>query len=433
MKVAAIVPAKGNSERVENKNTRNFNGEPLFVFTVRKLLKCSYIDEVYVDSEDEGILRWAVQVGARVLRRDSSLASNKTDGNQLFLNEVAEIEADIYIQHLCTSPFITEKTIREAVALLQTPETPYDSVVLGEKSKRYAWQDGAPLYDIDQIPNSVDLPDSIAEAMGLYVITREAALKMRRRIGERPMMLYGSPTELIDVNTEDDLLLAQKVATGMLSEEESRLRMIGRFLSSPVLSDVLDELGIDGVLSPEYSANIPGAKFLGRARPLHIRAVTPEDEEGSIYKALESYKSVVTNDVIIVKNDLPHLAYFGDLNMSLSIRSGAVGAVIAGMTRDNKATAQAGFPVFAKGQYCKDIKNQGAVASMNQPIEIDGITINPSDLVFADVDGIVCIPRTQEDTILRLALEVLASEKSILSDICQDVEVSCLVEQYGFF
>ena len=432
MKTVAFIPAKGSSSRVTNKNTRMFNGEPFFLFTVRKLLKCDFIDEVYVDSEDEAILDRAALAGAKPLRRDPSLATNKTDGHELFFNEARQVEADIYIQHLCTSPFIKEATIRRAVTTLQEhPE--FDSVVLGAKDKRYRWANNRPAYDLKRIPNSVDLPDDIAEAMALYVVRRHAAFATRRRIGDTPCMIFGDPMELIDVNTEEDLALATVVGAGLLAEEEKRLRVIGRFLSSPLVSDIADELGLRCVLAPEYAPNISGAKIFGRARTLHIREAKENDPADSIYEALKSYAHVVSNDVIVVRNERPDLAYFGDLNMSLAIRSGAVGAIIGGVTRDTRSTANSAFPVFAKGRYCRDIKGKGAVQSINQAIELDGILIHPNDLIFADEDGIVVIPRSHETKILRLALEKMSSERIIVADVCKDVQVESLVQKYGFF
>ena len=431
-KIVAFVPVKGTSERVPNKNMRAFNGEPFFVFTLRKLLRCPFIDQVVLDSDSEEILDLGRRLGAQVLKRDPSLSSNQTDGNQLLVNQVRHFEADIYVQHLCTSPFVKEETIQRAVELLSL-EQAFDSVVLGKRDKYYHWSQGQPVYDMERIPNSVTLPDTDTEAMALYVIRRDAVLKTRRRIGDSPAMIFGDPVELIDVNNEADLDLARIVAAGILAEEGKRLRLLASLLSSPVLSDILDEMGLQGVLPPRYMPNVPGAKIFGRARPLHIRQIREGDPPDSIYEALKQYSVVVGNDIIVVQNDRPDLAYFGELNMSLAIRAGATGALIAGVTRDNEATRRAGFPVFSHGNYCKDIKLEGAVASINQPVTLDGIRVNPSDLIFGDEDGVLVVPRQHERRVLARALEVLRSERRIISDVCNDADVQQLVDKHGFF
>tara|TARA_R110002074_G_scaffold330709_1_gene501191 strand:- start:1808 stop:3106 length:1299 start_codon:yes stop_codon:yes gene_type:complete len=432
MKVVAFLPAKGSSSRVHNKNTRIFNGEPFFAFTLKKLLQCDFIDEVYIDSEDEGILSVGKRLGAKVMRRDAKLASNATDGNRLFMNEVMQVEADIYIQALCTSPFVKIETIRTAVETLKS-NAAYDSVVLGRNDKFYEWINGSPSYDIQNIPNSVDMAERHIEAMSLYVIRADAARRTQRRIGDRPKMIFGDSTELIDVNTPEEFFLAEKVAAGILAEENRRLKLLGIFLSSPVLSDICDEFGIHSVLSRQFACNLPHQRVIGRARTLEIRPTREGESETGIYDALQSYKLVASNDIMVIKNQLPEYAYFGELNMSLAVRSGAVAALIDGVTRDSAATMRANFPVFSKGTYCKDIKGRGTLQSMNEPVEIDGVRIDPSSLIFADQDGVVVIPPAYESRILRRAVDVLVTEKNILADICSDVEIDSLVERNGFF
>lgn len=432
MKIVCFVPAKGSSERIKNKNLRSFNGEPLFLFTLRKLLRCKIIDEVYIDSDADEILKLGQNAGAIPLKRASSLANNKTDGNSLFYNQIKQVEADIYVQHLCTSPFVKEETIEKAIRLLiKSPEN--DSLFLCKKEKIYQWNNGKPNYDINRIPNSIDLDETISEAMSLYAVKSNSAKKYKRRIGDSPIQVFASPIELIDINNEADLELAKVVAAGILSKEEKNLKLLGKYLTSSLLSDILDEFDVQSVLPNCYESNFSGAKLFGRARTLHIRKSKKSDSENSIYEALDHYKEVVSNDIIVVRNDLPNFAYFGELNTTLALRSGASGALIGGVTRDSKETAKAHFPVFSKGSYCVDIKGRGAIESMNKSIKLDGIEINPSDLVFADVDGIVIIPRKIETEVIKAAIHKLKTEKNIIGDIFNEIDVNQLVKKHGFF
>jgi CMP-N-acetylneuraminic acid synthetase/regulator of RNase E activity RraA len=432
MKVVAIVPAKSSSERVPNKNTRPFNGEPLFIYTVRKLLGCDFIDEVYVDSDCAEILKQAVSVGARPMKRDPRLATNNTDGHELFLNEVQHIDADIYIQHLCTSPFVRTETIQSGVDLLRQNRQ-HDSVVLCRSEKCYRWKDGAPAYSMDRIPNSIDLPPEISEAMSLYIVRRDAALKLQRRIGETPHVIYGNPTELIDVNTQEDIELAELVVRGIAASERSRFRILSNILTTAIVSDVCDSFGLNCLIPKRLSPNFPNAKMIGRARTLHLRPISPTDSKNAIYDALHSYAHVFENDVIVVQNDCEDLAYFGELNMNLAIRSGAVGAVIGGMTRDSSATTSMSFPTFSTGFSAKDIKTKGAVASINEPVTLFGTKVFPSDVVFADYEGVIILPYWKADAILKESLKIASKEKNILHDIANGSLVRELLGDHGAF
>ena len=134
MKVVAFLPAKGTSERIESKNLKLLNGKPLFFHTLEKLCACDFIDEVYLDSESDEILNYAPYLRYIPMKRDPQLATNKTDGHKMFYNEVRQVEADIYIQILGTSPFISPQTIKKGIDILVNNDE-YDSVVLMKKEK----------------------------------------------------------------------------------------------------------------------------------------------------------------------------------------------------------------------------------------------------------------------------------------------------------
>ena len=408
------------------------DGEPLFLRSLKKLLSIASIHEVYLDTESPEIIELAAEVKCNILRRDPALASNQTDGNKLFLNEVMHTDADIYVQLLATSPFIQPATIEKAIRILQTnPE--YDSVVAVRKEKQYVWKNNKPTYDIQHIPNSVDLPDTVIESMGLYVMRREAALRLKRRIGENPYLLEIGPLEAVDVNWPADFELANLIAVGLREKERRTFQNLKNLLSSALLSDVLDDLNIEGVLSSRFQINIPNAKILGRAKTLQIDVCPDDDDYRKIYDSLHLYDHVVSNDVIVVANRAPDFAFFGELNANLAIRSGAVGAIIDGVTRDTKETTEMGFPVFSKGNYCKDTRKRGIVTSKNKTVVIDGISIHKDDLIFGDKDGIIVIPRRVEQKVINQALQRLTTEKLILIDIARGAATNELINKYGMF
>jgi regulator of RNase E activity RraA/CMP-N-acetylneuraminic acid synthetase len=431
MKVVAFLPVKGTSERIENKNTRLLDGKPLFLHTLEKLVDCDFIDEVYLDSESEAIFELASEVACRKLRRDPALASNRTDGHELFFNEVRQVEADIYIQILATSPFIEAATIRAGVEALRGPGG-HDSAVLVRKDKLYQWTGGEPAYGRGRIPNSVDLPDTVIETMGLYMVTRDAALRLMQRFGEHPFLLEAKPIESVDVNFPDDFDLANFIAAGKREKEGQLLKNIRGYLTSSILSDILDGHGVSGVVQ-NLRCSIPGAKILGRAKTLKLRRLEEGEDYRGIYTALDSYRTIIPNDIIVVENQAPEYAYFGELNANLAIRSGAAGVIVGGMTRDTKEVRDLGLPVFALGSSCKDVRKRATIESVNRRIDLLGVGVAPGDLVFADGDGVVVIPRRIETQVLGAALRVLEKEKNILVNITVGADPAELVRRFGEF
>ncbi|MEI6160470.1 MAG: NTP transferase domain-containing protein, partial [Roseococcus sp.] len=175
MRVIGFVPVKGSSERIKSKNMQILDGEYLFRRKLRQLLESGVFDEVWLDTESDEIAALAADLPVKLMRRDPAPASNATDGHELFANECRHVPGgDIYVQALCTAPFVDAKTLKRAIAALHAaPEA--DSLVAVTLEKHYEWSEGEPLYGRGRIPNSVDLPVRTIEAMSLYMMRATSA------------------------------------------------------------------------------------------------------------------------------------------------------------------------------------------------------------------------------------------------------------------
>jgi len=431
MKVVAFLPAKGTSNRIESKNMKLLDGKPLFHYTLEKLNECDFIDEVYLDSESDDIFESASEIDYIKMQRDPQYANNKTDGHLLFYNETRQVDADIYIQILCTSPFIDKSTIQKGVEILKN-STEYDSVVLIRKDKQYLWDKNGPKYDRNHIPNSVDLEDTIIETMGLYITNKKVALEDKKRIGERPYLLEANPIEAVDVNYPEDFELAEYIMAGIREKEREKFRNLSSVLSSPMLSDIMDDLGLDGFISG-LKLNTENKKVMGRAKTLKLRALREGEDFRGIYDALQSYKTIVPNDIIVVENEVSDYAYFGNLNANLAIRQGAAATIVGGMTRDITEVTKMDYPVFAAGYIARDVRKRATTESINKEIQLKGIKIKPGDLIFGDSEGVIVIPRAYEETVISKALEVIGTESKIVSDILLGKDTSEIVDNHGNF
>lgn len=432
IKIAAFLPAKGTSERIQSKNTRLLFGKPLFLHTLEKLCKCDFIDEVYLDSESDYILDYAKGVLDYIpLKRDPKLANNKTDGHQMFYNEVIQADADIYIQILGTSPFIKPETIKRGVDFLIENED-YDSAVLVRKEKQYLWNGSQPSYDKNHVPNSIDLPDTITESMGLYIVRKETALTEKKRYGNNCYLLEAEPIETLDINFPAEFELAEYVTAGMKMKEMSRLRTLANFINSSVLSDIMFDYGVKAAITGLMS-NLPEKKVFGRANTLKIRRLKDGEDYRGIYKGLDTYEKVIPGDFIIVDNEVQDFAYFGELNANLAVRSGAVATLVNGVTRDIREVTKLDYPVYSKGYCCADVKGNATVESHNCKLEIQGVEIYPGDLIFADINGIVVIPQRLEEKVLAKAVQVVTTEKNILGRILNFENAAEIYEKEGEF
>lgn len=436
MKIVAFVPAKGTSERVPQKNLAILDGEHLFKRKLRQALDCPAISEVCLDTECETIAACAADLPVSRLKRPVRLASNAADGHAMFGWECSQRpDADIWVQALCTAPFVTASTMARAIdALIANPDA--DSLVGISRTRQYRWHDGRPAYGTGPIPNSVDLPETVIESMSLYMVRRSASGELPiRRFGTRPVLFDLDPVEQIDVNTPADLALAETLASGQRASEVTRFRAIAPHFSSSVLADIGKDLGLPCVL-PRTIAPTTGGQIMGRARTLEIAGLGPDDPKDAwkgIYGALQTYDFVRSGDVIMVANEVPERAYFGDLNANLAIRSGAVGAVIDGVTRDTADVRALGFPVYARASHCNDIKFEGTMRAMNCPVTMGGIPVSNNDVVFADEDGVVVIPQAHWPKVEAMAWDVIENEARIRLCAARGHAVHEILARHGSF
>ena len=434
MKVIAVIPVKSQSTRVKYKNTKLLTDRPLFIHTLEKLLEIDEIDEVWIDTDKKYIIDLALDYNCKNFKyfiRDEKYSNNNTCGNKLLENEINNISSDIYLQILCTSPFLKKNSIKKCINLLKSEK--YESVITVSKEKIYKWNNNIPCYNINKIPNSVDLNDTIKESMSLYGITREEFLKTKRRIGINPYLLEIDLEESIDINNLNDFKLANKISKNNYLDECHLLNLLKINLNSCILSDILNDMGYSNNILSNFRLNILNKKLFGRVRPIQIRELKKEEDPNDIYKCLDSYNSISPYNIIFVNNKVKNKAYFGDLNATISLSKHAQGTIVNGITRDICRTVNLDYPVFFKDNNCSDVKKYGTLDYYDKPINVDGIVIYVNNLIFADIDGIVIIPKHLENKVLQKCREIILNESNIASSIIIGKTTNEIINNYGFF
>lgn len=433
MKTIAVIPVKSTSSRIISKNIKLLGNMPLFLHTLDKLLKITELDEVWIDTDEIEIINIANDYGFKNFKyfiRDKKFANNNTDGNFLLENEINNIDSDIYLQILCTSPFTSIDSIIKCIAILKSKT--HNSVVGCFKEKFYLWNNNEPLYNKFKIPNSNTLNDTIVENMSLYGITKEEFERTNMRIGEKPYLLYLEGEEIIDINYEKDFLFANKIALYNKIEEQNNFDLLKVKLNSCILSDLLSDLGYNNNILKNFKTN-KNLKMFGRVKPIQIRQLNKDENINDIYKCLNSYSSVCYGDIIFVNNMIDKKAYFGDLNATISISKKAQGTIINGYTRDIDRINELNYHILYKNNTCDDVKGIGTLDYYNKPIIVDDVKLFVNNLIFADVDGIVIIPKEIENIIIDKCKKIIMNETNISNSIVCGLKIDDILNQYGTF
>lgn len=107
---------------------------------------------------------------------------------------------------------------------------------------------------------------------------------------------------------------------------------------------------------------------------------------------------------------------------------GLAGVVIDGSCRDAEDIKELGFPVFARAFNPSGTVKE-TLAKLNVPVRCGGIEVHPGDIIFGDCDGVVVVPREQEDTVFEKAVQKYEREQKIIKELESG---KTTLEIYGF-
>ena len=127
MKIIGMIPARLGSKRVPKKNLRLLNGRPLISYNIETAVKSGVLDEVYVNSEAEIFSNIAKEYGARFYKRPENLSTDLANNDQFSFDFINNINGDILIQILPTSPFLSIEDIKGFVSFMI--DNDFDTVV----------------------------------------------------------------------------------------------------------------------------------------------------------------------------------------------------------------------------------------------------------------------------------------------------------------
>jgi 4-hydroxy-4-methyl-2-oxoglutarate aldolase len=108
-----------------------------------------------------------------------------------------------------------------------------------------------------------------------------------------------------------------------------------------------------------------------------------------------------------------------------------VGAIVDGAVRDVVKMTAMGFPVFARGTCVYDSRDRNRVIDIDVPVEIDGVRFSPGDLVIADADGVVVVPKAAEADAINAAWEKVHAENEVRAAIAGGMTATEAFRKYG--
>ncbi len=215
--------------------------------------------------------------------------------------------------------------------------------------------------------------------------------------------------------------------------DKELFKLMKEELYTGVLCDMLDTIGyMHQYLPHDIQALRPDDVMAGRAYPTVICDVYGAQDKplGLLPEAVDH---IGEDMVYMVTGGAERCSYFGEIMTARIIANGGVGAVIDGFMRDTKQVLEQNFPVYSKGRNAMGSIVRNQVIAYNVPCEIGGIHINPGDLVFGDIDGVVVIPKEIEEEAISITLARVRGEQETRVAVDGGMSAVEAIEKYGVF
>jgi CMP-N-acetylneuraminic acid synthetase/quercetin dioxygenase-like cupin family protein len=227
MKIVAMIPARLGSTRVKNKNLRLIDNKPLIQYILDSAKGSKFINEIFINSEGEIFRDIAERNQVKYYHRDEKLASDTATNDDFALDFIDNVDCDILIQLLPTSPFLTTMEIDSFISKMI--EGDYETMISVSDVQIECMYNNTPI-NFDQkkqTPPSQLLTPIKAYACG---IMGWESKYFRRNIEKFGAAYHGGDGKIgffslkgfstVDIDNEEDFILAEAVAKSMILEKK---------------------------------------------------------------------------------------------------------------------------------------------------------------------------------------------------------------------
>jgi 4-hydroxy-4-methyl-2-oxoglutarate aldolase len=217
------------------------------------------------------------------------------------------------------------------------------------------------------------------------------------------------------------------------AEEDAKILDLYKNLRVADVSDGLDMVGLPGtgLVIPEIKAcwvDLKDFKHIFRGIAVTVRYVptqkpalpAPGEDfakwEGNFYNSYssEAFTPLIKPGTAIVIDDVEDrdIGSIGSNNILNWFRLGAVGVVTDAGARDTDEVGLEGVPLYLreKGRGIRPGRNE--LESVNRPVTIGGVLVCPGDVIVADGDGVIVVPRAVAEQVAKFANEILNKDKT---------------------
>ncbi|TKC85942.1 RraA family protein [Trinickia terrae] len=213
-----------------------------------------------------------------------------------------------------------------------------------------------------------------------------------------------------------------------MNQEDQELVALFTGLDTPGVSDAMDKLGLAGQcfgIAPldDYAAVVVGPAFT-------VRYVPASHPPGTVGDFIDD---AAQGDVVVIDNGgRTDCTVWGDIMTQYAGARKIAGTVIDGVCRDVSKALGDGYPLFTKGRFMRTGKDRVQVDAVNVPVSIGAARVCARDIIVADANGAVAVPRERAREVAAVARQIEAVEADIRARISQGKTLREAREALGY-
>jgi 4-hydroxy-4-methyl-2-oxoglutarate aldolase len=202
------------------------------------------------------------------------------------------------------------------------------------------------------------------------------------------------------------------------------------------ITDVMDEMGLQRQTLPVAIQPLtPDMRLAGYAFTARGRAHrgTPRERDQTLRRFLAMLGAVPADSVLVLAANDNVAAHFGELSAEWFRARRVRGAVVDGGTRDAAYLARMRFPTFVRYRSPQDSVPRWRVSDWGQPLTIGGVRIALGDVVVADLDGVVVVPRRVAHEVLTRCEKLVGTENAVRKAVKRGMTPLAAYEKFKTF
>jgi regulator of RNase E activity RraA len=205
-----------------------------------------------------------------------------------------------------------------------------------------------------------------------------------------------------------------------------------RMVEVASVSDAMEQLYGERAYMSHDMRPLSATKFAGPAVTVQLKKEEHKEGSAASQGMLDAIDDSPAGSVyvMVLENGADYAGIGGLMATAMKYR-GFAGAIIDASVRDTPQIRKLQFPVFSRGVAPSTTINHYRVTGVNVPVTCAGVRVNPRDIITADEDGVVVVPKARAADVLKKSQELDDTEHRMLPFIEKFRSIREAVKQFG--